>query len=237
MRISTDIIQTLDENRIDVSSGWLWVDADSYDSSYRQVLTQPISLEAITLDFLRWKTQTITLTIRDGHSSSSDVIFSGEAALIDDAQGGGAGAVSSVFGRTGDVVASENDYSSFYAKSDLVSKAGHGFAVGEPVRLDIDSLGAQTWSSAYATADLAHTATHYVVAVVDANTFRAANSGYWPISPASPVYGQQILGDAAGSVVASVSALPSGVGIQPLGMLDSTGLHINITSYVRDVTP
>lgn len=119
----------------------------------------------------------------------------------------------------------------------VVTKAGHGFAVGEPVRLDIDSLGAQTWSSAYATADLAHTATHYVVAVVDANTFRAACSGYWPILPAAPVYGQQILGASPGSVVASLSALPSGVGIQPLGSLDATGLHINILSYVRDVTP
>ena len=119
----------------------------------------------------------------------------------------------------------------------VVSKAAHGFVVGEPVRLDIDSLGAQTWSAAYATADLTHTATHYVVAVVDVNTFRAANSGYWPIIPASPVYGLQILGPTAGSVVASVIDLPHEVGIQPLGMLDATGLHINILSYVRDLTP
>lgn len=87
MRISTDVLQTLNENSIDVSSAWLWVDADSYDGSYRQVLTQPISLESITLDFLRWKVNTVTLTIRTSYNSESNVIFSGEAALIDDSQG------------------------------------------------------------------------------------------------------------------------------------------------------
>ena len=119
----------------------------------------------------------------------------------------------------------------------LVTKVGHGFFVGEPVRLDIDASGAQSWSAAYADSTLNHTATHYVVDVIDANTFRAACSGYRPLSPASPVYGQQILGPTPGSVVASVMDLPHEVGIQPLGMLDATGLHINILSYVRDITP
>lgn len=116
----------------------------------------------------------------------------------------------------------------------LVSKVGHGFAAGEPVRLDVDSSGVQTWTAAYATADLAHTATHYVVAVPDANTFRAACSGYWPITPASPLYGLQYLGATAGSVAA---APPSGMAVQPLGTLDATGLHINILAYVRDLAP
>ena len=86
MRISTDILQTIDENGVDLSSSWLWVDNDTYDTSYRQVLEQPISLEAITLDFCRWKVPTVTLTIRTTDSSASDVLFSGEAALIDDDQ-------------------------------------------------------------------------------------------------------------------------------------------------------
>ena len=235
MRISTDVLQTLNENSIDVSSAWLWVDADSYDGSYRQVLTQPISLEAITLDFCRWKIGTVTLTIRDGYDPSSDVIFCGEAALIDDAQGG-SGDVSSVFGRTGDVVASENDYSSFYPKSDLVTKAAHGFVAGQPVRVSVDGSGVSSWALAQASADLSQVATHFVVAVVDTNTFRVSNAGFWAI-PGLTVYGLLLLGATAGGVVSSVSALPSNVAIQPLGIADATGLHINITSYVRDVTP
>lgn len=87
MRISTDVLQTLNEQGVDVSSAWLWVDNDSYDGSYRQVLEQPISLEAVTLDFLRWKVSTITLTIRASDSITSNVLFAGEAALVDDAQG------------------------------------------------------------------------------------------------------------------------------------------------------
>ena len=118
-----------------------------------------------------------------------------------------------------------------------VTLNSHGFSVGEPVRLDVDSSGNQMWSSAYATDDLSHTATHYIVSVPTSDTFVAANSGFWAITPSTSVYGQQFLGATAGTVVNSISSLPSQVAIQPLGILDSTGLHINITSYVRDLTP
>lgn len=235
MRISTDVLQTIDENGVNLSGSWLWVDADTYDSSYRQVLTQPISLEAITLDFCRWKLGTVTLTIREGYDPSSDVIFCGEAALIDDVQGGG-GSVSSVFGRIGDVVASENDYSSFYPKSDLVTQSAHNFVVGQPVRVSVDEFGVSSWMLAQATANLSQVATHFVVAVVDANTFRVSNAGFWAI-PGLAVYGPLLLSATAGGVVSSALALPSNVAIQPLGIADATGLHINILSYVRDLTP
>lgn len=117
----------------------------------------------------------------------------------------------------------------------LVTKAAHGFAVGQPLNLSASSSG-DVWSLAQATADLSQVATHFVVAVVDANTFRVSNAGFWAI-PGLAVYGPLLLGATAGEVVSSVSALPSNVAIQPLGIADATGLHINITSYVRDVTP
>lgn len=117
-----------------------------------------------------------------------------------------------------------------------VSKTAHGFVAGQPVRVSVDGLGVASWALAQATADLSQVATHFVVDVVDANTFRASNSGFWTI-PGLTVYGNLLLGATAGGVVSHVSALPSNVAIQPLGIADATGLHINITSYVRDVTP
>ena len=118
----------------------------------------------------------------------------------------------------------------------LVTKAAHGFVAGQPVRVSVDGSGVSSWTLAQATADLSQIATHFVVAIVDANTFRVSNAGFWAI-PALTVYGSLVLGATAGGVVSSVSALPSNVAIQPLGIADATGLHINITSYVRDVTP
>ena len=118
----------------------------------------------------------------------------------------------------------------------LVTKTAHGFAAGQPVRVSVDGSGVSSWTLAQATADLSQVATHFVVAVVDTNTFRVSNAGFWAI-PGLAVYGPLLLGATAGEVVSSVSALPSNVAIQPLGIADATGLHINITSYVRDVTP
>ena len=121
-------------------------------------------------------------------------------------------------------------------RSILVNKQAHEFSLGQPLHLGVNEAGEPTWSLAQSTSDLSLIATHFVVEVIDNDSFRASCEGYWKgISMSS--YGQIFLGSSPGSVISSISSLPSNVAIQPLGIADNTGLHINITSYVRDVTP
>lgn len=112
----------------------------------------------------------------------------------------------------------------------LVTKAAHGFSVGQPLNLVASSTG-DVWSLAQATADLSLAATHVVVVVVDANTVRVAQGGYWPMS--LNFYGTLYLGAAAGALV---TAPPSGLSIQQIGTADSGGLYISI-AYPRDIAP
>ena len=132
----------------------------------------------------------------------------------------------------------ENLFCSGYSDigSLLVTKDSHGYSAGVPLNLSVDSNGERVWSLAQATDDLSKIATHFVVSYIDENNFRVADYGYWRITGLS-AYGKLFLSAIPGEVVSSVSALPSNVAIQPLGIADATGLHINITSYVRDVTP
>ena len=112
----------------------------------------------------------------------------------------------------------------------LVTKAAHGFSVGQPLNLAASSSG-DVWSLAQATTDLSLAATHVVVAVVDTNTFRVAQGGYWPMSLG--VYGTIYLGPSAGALVTTP---PSGLSIQQIGTADSGGLYISI-AYPRDIAP
>lgn len=125
---------------------------------------------------------------------------------------------------------------SSYSESMLVNSISHGFTAGVPLHLSVDGNGNGSWSLAKATDDLSLIATHFVVEVIDNDTFRVANYGFWPIT-GLPKYGQIFLSGNAGTVEDSILSLPSGVAIQTLGIADNTGIHINITSYVRDLTP
>ena len=112
----------------------------------------------------------------------------------------------------------------------LVTKPNHGFTAGQPLNLSASSSG-DVWSLAQATADFSLAATHAVVAVVDANTFRVAQGGYWPMS--LNLYGTLYLGAAAGALVTTP---PSGLSIQQIGIADAGGLYISI-AYPRDIAP
>jgi hypothetical protein len=77
MRINPDIINSISDNIIDISSSWAWVDVLAYSPRYTETFTQPISLEATTLDFCRFKEPVCTITIRETADPTSPILWSG----------------------------------------------------------------------------------------------------------------------------------------------------------------
>lgn len=71
MRIPDDMVESLDQNGIDVSSAWLWCDVDVYNELYGSPLAQPVSLEAVTINELRFLDAAGSLTIRMSDNASS----------------------------------------------------------------------------------------------------------------------------------------------------------------------
>lgn len=78
MRISNGVILSINENGVDISSGWLWSTAEVYSLDYQNVLVQPISVEAVVLNELRFIANTTTLTIRAEADNESRVLWAGE---------------------------------------------------------------------------------------------------------------------------------------------------------------
>jgi hypothetical protein len=117
MRINPDPIQSINQSMTDVGGDWLWSSDPVYDNTYSQVLTQPISLDVVTLSDIRWFTPSPVLTIRQTSDSNSRVDWSGIAYLLPDPSGGGSAGVSSFAGRTGPVVPQASDYAGFYLGS------------------------------------------------------------------------------------------------------------------------
>ena len=75
MRINADLINSLNENYVELGGTWLWSDKDVYSFDYLEILTQPVSLDCITLDFLRFKDDEVTLTIRSGITSATPLVY------------------------------------------------------------------------------------------------------------------------------------------------------------------
>jgi len=78
MIIPAGVIESIDTNSVDVSSGWLWASSDVYSMDYNTVLAQPISVEAVVLNELRFLVDDLTLSIRRTVSPTSQVLWSGD---------------------------------------------------------------------------------------------------------------------------------------------------------------
>lgn len=84
MILSDLTIESINQNFADISSGWLWSSEDVYDSEYRHVYQQPLSVEAATLYDLKWQTSASTITIRKTSEPLSEVIWAGYCELIEE---------------------------------------------------------------------------------------------------------------------------------------------------------
>ena len=78
MIIPAGVIESIDTNSVDISSGWLWASSDVYSMDYNTVLAQPISVEAVVLNELRFLVDELTLSIRRNVSPTSQVLWSGD---------------------------------------------------------------------------------------------------------------------------------------------------------------
>jgi hypothetical protein len=84
MILSDLTLESINQNFADISSGWLWSSEDVYDSEYRHVYQQPLSVEAATLYDLKWQTSASTITIRKSSEPLSEVIWAGYCELIEE---------------------------------------------------------------------------------------------------------------------------------------------------------
>jgi hypothetical protein len=89
-------IQSINTNLISVDNGWLYSSLDVWDPTYTAILTQPISLEAIGLEELRFLSNPTTLTIRQNPLPLSLVLWSGISETIADPISNGSTSASGV---------------------------------------------------------------------------------------------------------------------------------------------
>jgi len=75
MRINADLVNSINENFVELGGTWLWTDKDIYSFDYLEVLSQPVSLDVVTTDFLRFKDDEVTLTIRSGITSATPLVY------------------------------------------------------------------------------------------------------------------------------------------------------------------
>jgi len=88
MKISPDVIQSINEGGVDLSSSWAWFDSFVYSANYIEVYNQPMSLEAVTLDFLRFKDDVTNITIRKTTDPNSEIVWVGVSYNISDSGNG-----------------------------------------------------------------------------------------------------------------------------------------------------
>lgn len=84
MRINPDIINSISDNKIDISSAWAWVDVLTYSPRYTETFNQPISVESTTMDFFRFKEPICTITIRETPDPNSTLLWTGISYNIED---------------------------------------------------------------------------------------------------------------------------------------------------------
>lgn len=106
MRAGPDIVTSINTNLAELSGTWLWSTEDVYSPDYLDILNKrynqdtlvwdeiPISVEAVTIDFLRWKANEAVIVIRKTPDPSSDVVWSGVVYTIPDDAGQGTSLVS-----------------------------------------------------------------------------------------------------------------------------------------------
>lgn len=84
MRVGPDVLQSITENRYELSGCWLWASEDIYTADYREILQQPTSLEATTIDQCRFKADEVVLVARSGPAPDAPVVFACTAYLLGD---------------------------------------------------------------------------------------------------------------------------------------------------------
>lgn len=84
MMLPAGVVQSIDTNIIDLDNAWVFADQDIWSQDYSEVLLQPISVEAVDINDLRFKATEVTLEIRAVSDPASAVVWSGWSETVDD---------------------------------------------------------------------------------------------------------------------------------------------------------
>lgn len=84
MVIPEGVISSINTNHVDVSSGWLWSTAELYSLDYNYTLAQPVSVEAVVLNELRFLAASSTLVIRRDFAANAEVLWAGDIDTVPD---------------------------------------------------------------------------------------------------------------------------------------------------------
>ena len=61
MMLPAGVVQSIDANTVDLDNAWIFADADIWSQDYSEVLLQPISVEAVDINDLRFKATEVVL--------------------------------------------------------------------------------------------------------------------------------------------------------------------------------
>lgn len=84
MLVNPDCIQSINENLTEMSGAWCWTSVDTYAPRYTEILQNPISLEAVTINYFHFKEPICTITIRETPDPNSTLLWTGISYNIED---------------------------------------------------------------------------------------------------------------------------------------------------------
>ena len=87
MMLPAGVVQSIDANTVDLDNAWIFADADIWSQDYGEVLLQPISIEAVDINDLRFKSSEVVVEIRATPDPTSLVLWSGWCETVDDPSG------------------------------------------------------------------------------------------------------------------------------------------------------
>lgn len=87
MMLPAGVVQSIDANTVNLDQAWIFADQDIWSQDYAEVLLQPISIEAVDINDLRFKATEVVLEIRATTDPTSAVIWSGYAETVADPSG------------------------------------------------------------------------------------------------------------------------------------------------------
>lgn len=87
MMLPAGVVQSIDANTVNLDQAWIYADQDIWSQDYAEVLLQPISVEAVDINDLRFKATEVVLEIRATTDPTSQVLWSGWCETVDDPSG------------------------------------------------------------------------------------------------------------------------------------------------------
>lgn len=87
MMLPAGVVQSIDANTVNLDQAWIYADQDIWSQDYSEVLLQPISIEAVDINDLRFQAAEVVISIRANPDPMSQVLWSGWCETVADPSG------------------------------------------------------------------------------------------------------------------------------------------------------